>query len=131
MLRLILATTILAAPALAFADGVHGVWKTEANDDGGYLEVTIAACSADAANACGTITSAFTAQGPDPKYVNLGKLIVEDMSSSNGKHFSGGTIWDPEHDKTYKSKMNLKGDVLDVEGCVSIICSGQDWSRVK
>ena len=131
MLRLILAATILAAPTLAFADAAHGIWKTATNDDGGYLEVTLAPCATEAAKTCGTITGAFTAQGSDPKYVNLGKPIVKDMSSSNGKHYSGGTIWDPEHDKTYKSKMNLEGNVLDVEGCISIICSGQDWSRVK
>jgi uncharacterized protein (DUF2147 family) len=46
---------------------------------------------------------------------------------SNRKALSGGTIWGPEHDKTYKSKMTLKGDDLDVEGCISIVCSGQDW----
>ena len=40
------------------------------------------------------------------------------MTSINGKHYSGGTIWDPEHGKTYSSKMTVKGDVLDVEGCI-------------
>jgi uncharacterized protein (DUF2147 family) len=62
---------------------------------------------------------------------NLGKPIVSHMHSKDGITFSGGTIWDPEHDKTYKSKMTLKGDDLDVEGCVSIVCSGQDWKRFK
>ena len=57
--------------------------------------------------------------------------MVKNMASDGGGKFSGGTIWDPEHDKTYDSHMTLKGDVLDVEGCVSIICSGQDWTRVK
>jgi uncharacterized protein (DUF2147 family) len=131
MRNLILAAAIVAAPAIAFADGADGVWKTEADDNGGYLEVTIATCESDAAKTCGTITSAFTKEGTDPKYVNLGKLIVTDMTSINGKHYSGGTIWDPEHDKTYSSKMTVKGDVLDVEGCISIICSGEDWTRVK
>ena len=42
-----------------------------------------------------------------------------------------GTIWDPEDSKTYKSKMHLKGDMQDVEGCISFFCSGQDWKRVK
>jgi uncharacterized protein (DUF2147 family) len=131
MRSLILAAAIVAAPAIAFADGADGVWKTEANDEGGYLQVTIGPCASEAAKTCGTITAAFTKQGADPKYANLGKLIVKDMTSSNGTHYSGGTIWDPEHDKTYSSKMSLKGDVLDVEGCISIICSGEDWTRVK
>jgi uncharacterized protein (DUF2147 family) len=41
------------------------------------------------------------------------------------------TIWDPEKDKTYKSKMSVKGDDLDVEGCISFVCIGEDWKRVK
>jgi uncharacterized protein (DUF2147 family) len=53
------------------------------------------------------------------------------MNSNDGTSYSGGTLWDPLDNKTYKSKLQLKGDVLDVEGCVSFVCSGQDWSRVK
>lgn len=131
MRRLIVGLTIAAASAVAVAGGADGVWKTQAGDDGGYLEVTIAACGSDASKTCGKISNAFTKQGADPKYVNLGKTMLKDMTSSDGVSYSDGTIWDPEHDKTYDAKMNLKGDVLDVEGCVSIICSGQDWTRVK
>jgi uncharacterized protein (DUF2147 family) len=128
---MLLAAVIVAAPAIALAGGADGVWKTEADDKGGYLEVTVGACAADATKTCGTISNAFTKQGADPTYVNLGKLVIRDMSSRDGPNYSGGTIWDPEHDKTYHSKMVVKGDVLDVEGCISIICSGQDWTRVK
>jgi len=77
------------------------------------------------------ISSTAVAGGLDPKYVNLGKAIVTHMSSHDGKKYSGGTVWDPEKNKTYKSKLYLKGDVLDVEGCISFICIGQDWKRVK
>jgi len=131
MSKLALSLAIAAFPAVLLAGQADGVWKTEANSDGGYLEVTIAACASDAAKSCGTITGAFTKDGADPSYANLGKPIVTDMSSKDGVHFSGGTVWDPEHDKTYRSKMTVKGDDLDVEGCISFICSGQDWSRVK
>ena len=62
---------------------------------------------------------------------NLGKLMVMNMHKDDETHYTGGTIWDPEKDKTYKSKMHLKGDVLDVEGCVSIFCQDQDWKRVQ
>ena len=131
MRRLIVGLTIAAASTVAVAGGADGVWKTQADDDGGYLEVRIAPCESDASKTCGKISNAFTTQGADPKYVNLGKTMVKDMTSSDGVNYSGGRIWDPEHNKTYKSKMKLKGDVLDVEGCVSIICTGQDWTRVK
>ncbi len=61
----------------------------------------------------------------------MGKLIVKDMKSDDGASYSGGTVWDPEDNKTYSSKMTLKGNDLDVEGCVAIFCKGQDWTRVK
>ena len=131
MRKILLAAMIATAPTMAHAAGVGGVWKTESNEDGAYLEVTMAPCSSDAAKTCGTITSAITKDGADPNYGNLGKLIVKDMESDDGINFSGGTIWDPEKDKTYSSKMTLKGDDLDVEGCVAFFCQGQDWKRVK
>jgi uncharacterized protein (DUF2147 family) len=131
MRRLILAAAIAAAPTMVIAGGAEGVWKTEANDDGAYLEVTIGPCDSDSTMTCGKISGAVTSQGPDSTYQHLGKLMVKDMKSDDGTSYSGGTIWDPEDDKTYKSKMHVKGDELDVEGCVTIICSGQHWQRAK
>ena len=52
------------------------------------------------------------------------------MTDGNNS-YAGGKIWDPEIDKTYKSKMSIKGDDLDVEGCVSVVCIGEDWKRVE
>lgn len=131
MRRFIVAVALVAAPIMVVAGGADGIWKTQKDDDGGYLEVTIGPCGSDAAKTCGTISKAFTKQGADPKYANLGKLMVKDMKSDGGTSYSGGTIWDPEDNKTYSSKMHLKGEDLDVEGCVTIICSGQHWKRVK
>ena len=127
----IVGMVIATASTAALAGGVHGVWKTEADDKGAYLEVTIAPCESAPSKSCGKISNAFTRQGADPEYANLGTLMVKDMKSEDGKNYSGGTIWDPVHDKTFKSKMHLRGDDLDVKGCISIICSGEDWKRVK
>jgi len=131
MRKLIFGMVMVAASSVAIADGMDGNWQTAAGDDGGYLQVALGPCETDADKTCGTITKAFTTEGEDPDYENLGKAIVTDMSSHNGKTYSGGTVWDPEKDKTYKSKMHLKGDVLDVEGCISFICIGQDWKRIE
>ena len=122
---------LAAASSMAVANGAAGVWATEAGKDGGHLEITLAPCDSDSSKTCGKISKAFNKQGVDSNYENLGKLMVKDMESNDGANYSGGTIWDPENNKTYKSKMHLKGDTLDVEGCVSIFCSGQDWKRVK
>ena len=131
MRRLIFGMIIAATSSMAVADGLNGIWKTAADDDGAYLEVTLGPCDSDSSKTCGTISKAFTKEGPDPKYADLGKPIVMDMKSHDGKNYSGGTVWDPEKNKTYKSKLHLKGDVLDVEGCISFICIGQDWTRIK
>lgn len=122
---------IAAAPAVALAGGLDGIWQTEKNKEGGYLEVTLAPCASDASQTCGTISRAFNTKGEDPGYPELGRSIIEGMKHDGGEAYSGGTIWDPENGKTYSSKMALKGDVLDVEGCVSIFCEGQHWKRVK
>ena len=131
MRRLILGVAIAFASTQVVAGGADGVWKTEVNDKGGYLEVTVGPCESDSTKTCGKISNAFSKQGADPKYEYMGKLMVKDMKSDDGASYSGGMIWDPEDNKTYKSKMQLKGDVLVVKGCVTFVCSGQNWSRVK
>jgi len=129
--RTILAATLLATGSVAFAGSADGIWKTETNDAGGYLEVTIGPCQADPKMTCGIITNAFTKDGPNPDYKNLGKPIVSDMKPKDENSYAGGTIWDPEKDKTYKSKMTVKGDDLDVDGCIAFVCIGENWKRVK
>jgi uncharacterized protein (DUF2147 family) len=57
--------------------------------------------------------------------------MIRDMKPHGEDAYAGGTIWDPEKDKTYKSKMTVKDGELDVEGCVSVVCIGEHWQRVK
>jgi uncharacterized protein (DUF2147 family) len=128
---LVLVVGSLALPAAADPGGAHGVWSTEKNDEGGHLEVTVAPCASDATLTCGTISKAFNKAGVDASYPNLGRIMVEGMKDGGDGTYSGGTIWDPENGKTYDSKMTLKGDELDVDGCVSFFCQGQHWQRVK
>jgi uncharacterized protein (DUF2147 family) len=53
------------------------------------------------------------------------------MVSDGTGSYSDGTVFDPESGKTYNSKMSLKGDALDVEGCIAFVCEGEKWSRVR
>ncbi len=132
MRKILMASALAVAPALALAEGADGVWKTQATDSGGYLEIMVGPCAADASKTCGVVSKAFKAPGEaDPAYHYLGKPIVENMASDGDGRYSGGTVFDPESGKTYDSKMSLKGDALDVEGCVAFICDGETWSRVK
>jgi len=125
-----LLVTFAIAPTMAIASDVHGVWSTEKNDEGGYVEVTVASCESEASKTCGVITRAIGKSGANPDYEHLGRIMIKDMKDNGDGTFSDGTIWDPGSDKTYKSKMVLKGDELDVDGCVSIFCKGQHWKRV-
>ena len=55
------------------------------------------------------------------------------MVPSGGGTYSGGSVWAPDRDKTYRGKMQLSGDDLAVSGCVlgGLICRASDWRRVK
>ena len=132
MQKHLLIVALAAFPGLALAAEVDGIWKTEANDAGGYLEVTVAPCAADATKICGVVSKAFKGPGAeDPAYPFLGKPIIENMASDGEGRYSGGTIFDPDSGKTYDSKMSMKGNDLNVDGCISFLCQGQEWHRVK
>ena len=113
------------------ASDAAGIWKTESNDEGAYLEVTMGPCETDANKTCGMISKAYNGKGLNPEYEHLGKLMVKDMEADGDNKFSGGTIWDPSADKVYKSKMQADGDQLVVDGCIAFFCSGQNWTRVE
>lgn len=128
-------TILSAAAALtlsvtgAFAQDTLGIWKTEANDEGNYLEVEIAPCGGAL---CGTIVGAKNTSGTNnDTYEHLGKPMVTGMVPDGTNEWTDGEIWDPSEDKRYSSNMELKGDVLVVEGCIFFICRGQDWTRAN
>ncbi len=62
----------------------------------------------------------------------LGMEIIWDMKD-HGKNWRGGRIMDPENGKTYKCKIKLKEDVLEVRGFIGITTLGrtQKWYRLN
>lgn len=118
---------LISFQAHASEEGILGLWQTESTDKG-YLFVSIENCG----NAvCGVIQQANDLKGePDSQYEFLGEKMIWDMVSKGENRWSGGKIWDPSKDKTYKSKMSLNKDVLDVSGCIAFICRSQRWTRV-
>jgi uncharacterized protein (DUF2147 family) len=60
-----------------------------------------------------------------------GRVIIRDMAESGGR-WSGGTVWAPDEDRTYRARLTLQANGLRVEGCVlgGIICRGQTWTRI-
>ncbi|MBY5932102.1 DUF2147 domain-containing protein [Tateyamaria omphalii] len=125
MKHLIAAACVAVAGAgMALADPVHGTWKTETGETGGYLHVTISACGD---SICGTIAKVVDSDNTSIK----GKRMIWDMKSKGNGSYAGGRIWAPDVDKTYRSKMSLNGNALKVSGCVGPICRGQTWTRLN
>lgn len=122
MKKKLLALLLAAMPAMAFA-GPEGVWRTENNEDGNYLHVEVFDCGG---NYCGKIVKVSTGNN-----AILGKQMIWDMKPAGENRWSGGKIWAADTQKTYNSKMSLSGDVLRVEGCVAVLCRGQNWTRVQ
>lgn len=125
---------LLAAAAVgligtaAQADGISGIFQTQANDKGDVGMVQFGKCGAAY---CGTLVKSFHKDGTEFDSPNHGKNIVSNMTDNGNGSFSGGTIWDPGSGKTYKSKMTLSGKTLKVSGCVSVLCRTQTWTKVK
>ena len=125
------AAAAIGLAGAAQADPATGTWRTQPGDTGGYLLVDIAPCG----NAvCGKIAQAYDKDNAViADYEHAGKRMIWDMAADGGGSYSGGKIWAPDSDKTYKSKMSLTGNTLTVKGCVAggLICRGQDWKRVN
>ncbi|NKB61793.1 MAG: DUF2147 domain-containing protein [Gammaproteobacteria bacterium] len=131
-ITLILTITLFSSSA--FAISISGTFRTETNDEGGYLYVEMIPCETDSSKVCGKIKTAFREVDngvSNPDYEHLGKLIVWDMEDHGDGTYSGGKIWAPDEDKIYKSKMRKEGDKLIVKGCILFICRGQDWIPVN
>lgn len=128
-----LAITTIAALGLmagaAAADPVYGMWKTIPDDNGNFGHIQMAACGS---KICGTLVKSFGSDGGEISSDNNGKKIIWDMKSDGGGKYSGGKVWSPDRDKTYKSRMQLSGSNLKIEGCVLGICrDGGTWKRVN
>lgn len=123
-MRIIFSLILSVMPFAVSADAVYGLWHSEKNDKGAYIEVTIAACGD---KICGKITNAF--DGDDPSII--GRDIIWDMVAVGNGKYRGGIIWAPDTDKEYRSKMSLTEEGLRVSGCIGPICRGQDWTRAE
>jgi len=61
-----LGALIAVIPTIAAATSANGVWSSEKDDKGAYIEVTVAPCESEAALTCGVISKALTQSGEDP-----------------------------------------------------------------
>ncbi len=129
MKKLMLAAAMVVMAGTAFADPVHGIWKTKPDDNVNFGHVKIETCGA---TICGTLVKAFDVAGKEMDSPNVGKKIVWDMVAYPDGLYDDGKVWSPDRDKTYNSDMTLNGDTLAVRGCVLGICrDGGTWTRVN
>ena len=139
MKSVILFLTILLGPIVIFAqDGVFGTWKA-IDDADGQATSHIEIFEKDGA-LYGKVVKIL--EGPSDVVCDLcegskkdqpviGMEIIWDMKAK-GKNWKGGRILDPENGKTYKCRIKLKDDVLEVRGYIGIPTLGrtQKWYRV-
>jgi uncharacterized protein (DUF2147 family) len=118
---------VLAAPALA--DPVHGTWKTLPDDNGNFGHVRIQTC--ENGKICGGLVASFNGAGERIQSPNLGRAIVWDMEPQGNGAYGKGKVYAPDRDKTYNSKMELRGNTLGVSGCVIGICRESQWTRIN
>jgi uncharacterized protein (DUF2147 family) len=124
---LLCALALAALASAAAAQSPEGLWRTQPGETGAYLHVRVGPCAGGAGTLCGQIVEAFEASRTDLP----GRTIIANMAPDGPGKWSGGTIWAPDDDRTYRSRMSLEGGALKVEGCVAIICRGQTWTRVE
>lgn len=123
-----IAAILIWGATVAQAEGIGGIFQTQANDQGHVGMVEFYDCSG---KYCGRLVKSFDKAGKEISSPHTGKNIVAGMTDDGGGKFSGGTIWDPGADKTYRSKMVLNGKVLNVSGCVAVFCKTQTWTQVR
>lgn len=121
------ALMLLALPAWA-ADPLSGVWQTQPGRDGGYGHVRIAPC---AGGFCGTLERSFDATGRETVPADPGALILSKIAPAGGGRYGQGRIVNPETQRDYAARLTLRGDRLEVAGCVMTICRvAGTWQRV-
>ena len=123
------AMTLAGSMAMAADDPVVGIWKTKPDDNGNYGHIDVKPCGA---KICGTLVKSYDKAGKSFASDNIGKKIIWDMENLGDGKYGNGKVWSPDRNKTYSSKMQLKGNGLGISGCVLGICrDGGTWSRVK
>ncbi len=129
MRRLTMAATALMLAALpSFADPVHGMWKTQPDDNGNFGHVRMQTCPNG--KICGGLERAFNSAGQAIDSPNIGRALVWDMEPQADGTYRNGRVFAPDRDNTYNARMELRGNVLGVSGCIAFICREANWTRI-
>ncbi len=127
-LAAIAAALALLTPALAAADPIVGVWKTEPDRKKLISHIKISACGD---KFCGQIQSAYDTSGKEVQTPNIDKKLFWDVAAEGGGKYGGGDFWIPMVNVDVVPQMTLDGDTLRVRGCDHAICGHQIWTRLS
>lgn len=125
---------LVAAPVLA-ASPAEGVWIMQ--DDS--ARIRIAPCVNNANHLCGTIVQVKPRppgkaapkmkDGKAPPDM-MGKTLLVGMKPNGANKWNGGKFVIPGADREIKATMQMNKDgTLRVQGCVLVMCGGQNWKR--
>jgi len=60
----------------------------------------------------------------------LGLAIIEGMLPDGPASWGGGRMYSPRDGRSYRATMRLaRPDLLEVRGCVLVVCDSQAWTR--
>jgi uncharacterized protein (DUF2147 family) len=137
---LVLGTFVICGTGHASA--VVGEWATQGN----AAHVRSERCSTAPESLCGLVTwlwEPIDAEGepvrdkhnPDSRLrvrTVVGVSLLEDFRGGANGEALEGRIYNPENGRTYRATLKLRSpDILEVKGCLLIVCDTQVWRRVE
>ncbi|HEX7902764.1 MAG TPA: DUF2147 domain-containing protein [Chitinophagaceae bacterium] len=122
------------------ADGIKGVWVNDAKD----AKVEIYKSGDKYFGKITWVKEMYEADGRTPKKDsknsdeklrsrNIVNMVILSGFTFDDGEWTGGELYDPKSGKTYKSKMKLKGDALEIRGYVGSPMFGKTtiWTKAS
>lgn len=134
----VLAVLLTFTSQAAYARALEGTtWRTQ----GGNGTIRIETCGQRTCGRIlggqpgGAVQSELDAKNPNPTLRTrplVGLNILSGFTRQADNTYKGGTIYNPEDGKTYRSEFRLKSDGrLEVKGCVGPFCQTQHWTAAR
>lgn len=77
----------------------------------------------------GVLTGKLVSTATDKGRKYVGTTIISGLKSDGGGKYSGGTITDPEKNKTYRMTASLNGNTLHLKGYLGPFSRSQTWKK--
>ena len=77
----------------------------------------------------GVLTGKLISTTSEKGKKHVGMTIISGLKADGGGKYSGGTITDPEKNKTYKLTANLSGSNLALKGHLGPFSRSQTWKK--